>query len=170
MFLIIKRYCLILVSVLLLCSCSSNQTNPMFKGEDQLRQYFKDSTNDFENTLSEVPDRLLRLKLWVVEYGPTKGESESLLANIVNDMDQKALNIRPALENSKEIKSVQDWRNYAADLYSTYKQYSVDYLRSLTLCKTKKEQLVMIDQAYEATEVLIKYLKEQKDAIYSSVQ
>lgn len=152
--------------VLFLVSCKKESPHKINVSVNDGLQWYKTETNHFEQSLLDVLAQLLQLKVEVLENGVTQGEAGSSLAALVHHMDKEMQKLMPVIENTKNIEELSGWRNYAKKMYDSYVQYSIDYLRMITEFNTRENQLVAIEDAYQATQTLIAYLEQEKEAIY----
>lgn len=169
-----KKLLKIFVTVFVLCMCltscssennSNKQTLTLQEKQNAISEY-KSKLKKIDNQLEEVPASLLKLKVWVLENQPTKGEEGSLLASTVNGLDGEFKILKYAIDKYEGYPELDNWTNYSKELYSTYKQYSIDYLRNIINSKDKEEQLIKINRTIEATETLKEYSETMQKDLY----
>lgn len=150
------------------CSAENNsnkQTLTLQEKQNAISEY-KSKLKKIDNQLDEVPASLLKLKVWVLENQPTKGEEGSLLASTVNGLDGEFKILKYAIDKYESYPELDNWTNYSKELYSTYKQYSIDYLRNIINSKDKEEQLIKINRTIEATKTLKEYSETMQKDLY----
>lgn len=169
-----KRLLKIFITVFVLCMCltscstennSNKQTLTLQEKQNAISEY-KSKLKKIDNQLDEVPASLLKLKVWVLENQPTKGEEGSLLASTVNGLDGEFKILKYAIDKYEGYPELDNWTNYSKELYSTYKQYSIDYLRNIINSKDKEEQLIKINRTIEATKILKEYNETMQKDLY----
>ena len=169
-----KRLLKIFIAVFVLCMCltscstennSNKQTLTLQEKQNAISEY-KSKLKKIDNQLDEVPASLLKLKVWVLENQPTKGEEGSLLASTVNGLDGEFKVLKYAIDKYEGYPELNNWTNYSKELYSTYKQYSIDYLRNIINSKDKEEQLIKINRTIEATKTLKEYSETMQKDLY----
>ncbi|BAG09154.1 hypothetical protein [Finegoldia magna] len=169
-----KRLLKIFITVFVLCMCltscsaennSNKQTLTLQEKQNAISEY-KSKLKKIDNQLDEVPASLLKLKVWVLENQPTKGEEGSLLASTVNGLDGEFKILKYAIDKYEGYPELDNWTNYSKELYSTYKQYSIDYLRNIINSKDKEEQLIKINRTIEATKTLKEYSETMQKDLY----
>lgn len=171
-----KKLLKIFVTVFVLCMCltscsnennSTKQTLTLQEKQNAISEY-KSKLMKIDNQLEELPTSLLKLKVWVLENQTTKGEEGSLLASTVNGLDGEFKVLKYAIDKYEGYPELDNWTNYSKELYSTYKQYSIDYLRNIINAKDKEEQLIKINRAIEATKTLKEYSETMQKDLYKN--
>lgn len=169
-----KRLLKIFITVFVLCICltscsskdnSNNQPLTLQEKQNAISEY-KSKLMKIDNQIEELPTSLLKLKVWVLENQPTKGEEGSLLASTVNGLDGEFKVLKYAIDKYEGYPELDNWTNYSKELYSTYKQYSIDYLRNIINSKDKEDQINRINRTIEATKTLKEYSKTMQKDLY----
>lgn len=169
---LLKVFLTVLTVCLCLTSCSKEDNSPKQNLSLQQKQNaiseYKSKLSKINEQIDQIPVSMLKLKVWVLENQPTKGEEGSLLASVVNGLDGEFKSLKITIDKYAGYEELDNWTNYSKELYSTYKQFSIDYLRNIINSKDKKEQLIKINKTIEASKTLKEYSETMQKDLYKN--